>query len=237
MEQPRQRERAHGTMPIVPSSILRRVAPLSATPMSQSSARAAFSTGALSGSTSSAFLVGDGAGGASTGGSTAITYGGSISATNGASVVNIQDHSTGAVTLSGNLTHTGSGAGIVLDGNSSDFTFSGTTNNLTTGTGTAINITNQTGTHTVAFSGLLNIDTSTGAGINLGTNTGTTFNFTNGSLTIDATGAGNGFAATGGGTVNVTGTGNHIATVGGTALNISNTTIGSSDLNFHDISV
>ncbi len=195
-------------------------------------------TGALGGSTSSAFLVGDGAGGATTGGSTAISYGGTISAANTASVVNIQDHATGAVALSGNLTHSGtSGAGIVMDDNSSNFTFSGATNNLSTGTAAAINITDQTSS-TVAFSGPLNIDTSTGAGINLaGTNTGTTFNFTGGNLTIDATGAGNGFAATGGGTaVNVTGSGNHIATVGGTALNITNTTIGASNLTFQDIS-
>jgi VCBS repeat-containing protein len=197
----------------------------------------ALGTGALSGSTGSAFLVGDGAGGASTGGTAAISYAGSISAANGASVVNIQDHSTGAVTLSGNLTHSGtSGAGIVMDDNSSNFTFSGTTNSLSTGTSNAINITEQTSS-TVAFSGPLNIDTSTGTGINLGgTNTGTTFNFTGGNLTIDATGAGNGFIANGGGTaVNVTGTGNHIATVGGTALNITNTTIGSSHVTFNDI--
>ncbi|MBR1266842.1 cadherin domain-containing protein [Bradyrhizobium sp. AUGA SZCCT0222] len=193
--------------------------------------------GAISGSSSSGFLVGDGAGGASTGGTAAISYGGTISAANAASVVNIQDHSTGAVTLSGNLTHTGAGAGIVLDDNSSNFTFSGATLNLNTGSSTAINITDQTNS-TVLFSGAtVNIDTTTGAGINIGgTNNNGNFNITGGTLTIDATGAGNGFAATGGGTVNITGANNHIATVGGTALNITSTTIGASNVTFHDIS-
>jgi VCBS repeat-containing protein len=200
-------------------------------------AAVALGTGALGGSTSSAFLVGDGAGGASTGGSTTISYGGTISAANAASVVNIQDHATGAVTLSGNLTHSGtSGAGIVMDDNTSSFTYSGATNSLNTGASGAIAISDQGSGTTVGFSGTLNIDTTTGAGVSLtGTNTGAAFNFTGNNNTIDATGAGNGFAATGGGTVQVTGTGNHIATVGGTALNISNTTIGGSNVIFHDI--
>ncbi len=195
--------------------------------------------GAISGSTTSGFLVGDGAGGANTGGTATISYNGTITASNAASVVNIQDHSTGAVTLTANLTHNGtSGAGIVLDDNSSNFTFSGSTNNLSTGASNAISITDQTGNTTVAFSGTLNIDTSTGAGINIGgTNVGanTNYNFTGGSLTVDATGAGNGFIANGGGTVTVTGSGNHIATVGGTALNISNTNIGGGGVAFHDV--
>ena len=195
-------------------------------------------TGAISGSSVSGFLVGDGAGGASTGGTLTVQYNGTITASNAASVVNIQDHATGAVTLTGNLTHNGtSGAGIVLDDDASNFTFSGTTNNLNTGTSNAINITDLTGTSTVAISGTLNIDTSTGAGINIGGTNGanTNYNFTGGSLTVDASGAGNGFVASGGGTVTVTGSGNHIATVGGTALNISNTNIGASDVTFHDV--
>src|SRR4029453_10067989 len=57
-----------------------------------------------------------------------------------------------------------------------------------------------------------------------------------GTMTIDASGAGDGFAATGGGTVNITGANNHIATVGGTALSINGTAIGASNVTFHDIS-
>ena len=114
-------------------------------------------TSAISGSSTAGILVGDGAGSANTGGTATISYGGTISAANAANVVNIQDHSTGAVTLSGNLTHTGSGgSGIFLDGNSSSFTFSGATDNLTTGTATAVNVTNQSG-GTVGFPGTLNI--------------------------------------------------------------------------------
>ncbi len=192
--------------------------------------------GAISGSTSAGFMVGNG-GGANTGGTASISYGGTITAGAGVNVVNIQDHTTGAVTLSGNLTHTGgSGAAIVLDDNSSNFTFSGSALNLTTGSSNAINITDQTGGSTVAFSGVLNIDTTTGTGVNLGGANAATFNFTGGNMTIDATGSGGGFVATGGGTVNVTGSGNHIATTTGTALNISNTTIGASDVTFQDIS-
>jgi hypothetical protein len=195
-------------------------------------------TGAISGSTVAGILVGDGAGGASTGGTAVISYAGTISAGTGVNDVNVQDHATGAVTLSGNLTHTGgSGGAIVLDGNSSSFTFSGTTNNLTTGSSNAINITNQTGSTTVGFSGALNIDTTSGTGVNLGGSNGanTNFNFSGSNLTIDTTG-GNGFVATGGGTVSVTGTGNHINSGSGTALNISNTTIGVSNVTFQDIS-
>ena len=194
-------------------------------------------TSAISGSGTAGILVGDGSGTASTGGTATITYGGTISAANAANVVNIQDHTTGAVALSGNLTHTGNGGGIVLDDNSSNFTFSGTTNNLNTGTGAAINITDQTGTTTVAFSGPLNIDTTSGAGVNIaGTNgANTIFNFNGNGNTIDTTG-GAGFSASGGGTVNMGGTSNHISSGNGTALNVNGTNIGSSNLVFQDIS-
>ena len=194
--------------------------------------------GAISGSGTAGLLVGNGAGGASTGGTAAISYGGTIAAGAGVNVVNIQDHSTGAVTLSGNLTHSGAnGSAIVLDQNSSNFTFSGSNLNLTTGSSDAINITNQTGGTTVAFSGTVNIDTTSGTGVNFGGTSAANLNFTGSNLTIDTTG-GQGFVAnaTTNATVNVTGSGNHINSGSGTALNITSTTIGASDLNFHDIS-
>ncbi|MDO9299008.1 tandem-95 repeat protein [Bradyrhizobium sp.] len=193
--------------------------------------------GAISGSASVGFMVGNGGGADNTGGTAAISYGGSISTGAGVHAVNIQDHATGAVTLSGNLTYSGgNGGAIVLDDNSSNFTFSGSALNFSTGSSNAINITDQTGGTTVAFSGTLNIDTTLGTGVNLGGTNAANFNFTGGNMTIDATGSGGGFIATGGGTVNVTGSGNHIATTTGTALNISNTTIGASDVTFQDIS-
>ena len=179
--------------------------------------------------------VGNGAGGANTGGTAAISYGGTISTGAGVHTVNIQDHATGAVTLSGNLTYSGgNGSAIVLDDNSSNFTFSGSALNFNTGSSNAINITDQTGGTTVAFSGTLNIDTTIGTGVNLGGTNAANFNFTGGNMTIDATGSGAGFVATGGGTVNVTGSGNHIATTTGTALNVVNTTIGASNVTFQE---
>ena len=59
--------------------------------------------GSLAGATGAAFLVGDGAGGANTGGTSAITYGGTITATGTARAVDIQDRAAGAgnITLSG----------------------------------------------------------------------------------------------------------------------------------------
>jgi cytochrome oxidase Cu insertion factor (SCO1/SenC/PrrC family) len=184
----------------------------------------------ISGSTGTAFLVGDGLGSASTGGTASINFGGAVSANN-AGLIDIQDHATGAVTLSGTLTHTGTGAGIVMDDNSSNFTYSGSSNSLNTGASTAINITDQSG-GTVAFSSPLNIDTTSGAGINIaGTNTGATFNFTGGSDTIDTTG-GTGFSAAGGGTVSVTGSGNTISSGAGTALNLNGITVGGSGITF-----
>jgi hypothetical protein len=193
--------------------------------------------GAISGSGTAGFMVGNG-GSANAGGTAVISYGGSVTASNAASVVNIQDHATGAVTLTGNLTHNGtSGAGIVLDDNSSNFTFSGPNLNLNTGASNGINITDQTGGTTVAFTGTVNIDTTSGTGVNFAGTNAANVNFTGGNLTIDSTaGGGGGFLATGGGTVNITGSGNHIATVNSTALNISNTTIGASNVTFQDIS-
>ncbi|MBR1143456.1 cadherin domain-containing protein [Bradyrhizobium sp. AUGA SZCCT0431] len=194
--------------------------------------------GTISGATTAGFMVGNGAGGASTGGTAVISYGGSITASNAASVVNIQDHATGAVTLTGNLTHNGSsGAGIVLDDNSSNFTFSGANLNLNTGTSNAINITDQTGGTTVAFSGTVNIDTTSGTGVNFAGTSAANVNFTGGNLTIDTTG-GQGFVAnaTTNATVNVTGSGNHINSSTGTALNITSTTIGASNVTFQDVS-
>jgi cytochrome oxidase Cu insertion factor (SCO1/SenC/PrrC family) len=184
----------------------------------------------ISGSTGTAFLVGDGAGSVSTGGTASINFGGAISANN-AGLIDIQDHATGAVTLSGNLTHTGTGAGIVMDDNSSNFTYSGTSNSLNTGASTAINITDQSG-GTVAFSGPLNIDTTSGTGVNIGgTTTGGTFNFSGGNLTVDTTG-GAGFSAAGGGTVSVTGSGNTLSSGTGTALNLNGITVGGSGITF-----
>ncbi len=180
----------------------------------------ALGTGSISGSDGDAFRVGDGAGTANTGGTSAITYAGSISKTDGSGqAVDIQDRAAGAgnITLSGNITHNIAGnTGILLDDNAAGtITFSGSSKVITSTTATAVNLTD---------------------------NAGATIAFTNGGLVINTT-AGNGFNATGpgaaattGGTVTVEGSGNTIASTTGTALNVVNTTIGANDLTFQSIS-
>ena len=176
--------------------------------------------GSISGSDGDAFRVGDGAGTANTGGTSAITYGGSISKTDGSGqAVDIQDRAAGAgnITLSGNITHNvAANTGILLDDNAAGtITFSGSSKAITSTTATAVNLTD---------------------------NAGATIAFTNGGLAITTT-AGNGFNATGpgaaatsGGTVTVEGSGNTITSTTGIALNVVNTTIGANDLTFQSIS-
>src|SRR5262245_31535413 len=167
--------------------------------------------GSISGSGGAAFLVGDGAGGANTGGTITVTYTGSISSTGAVRTVDIEDRSAGAgaVTLSGNLSHSGNGTAVFLDDNAAGtITFAGATKTLSGGTATAVSLTD---------------------------NTGATINFTAGGLDIDTT-SGAGFLATGGGTVTVQGSNNSITSTTGTALNVANTNIGASGLTFHDIS-
>jgi large repetitive protein len=167
-------------------------------------------TGAIAGSTGTAFLVGDGAGGASTGGSVAITYGGTISSTGAVKTVDIEDRSAGNITLSGTISHaSGNGTGIFVDQvTGGTLAFSGASDVLNSGTSNAVSLTN---------------------------NTGATINFNGGGLNIVTT-SGSGFVATGGGTVNVTGSGNTVTAAGGAALDVANTTIGSSGLTFQSIS-
>ena len=168
---------------------------------------------ASTGATGAAFLVGDGAGGASTGGTSAITYSGTITSTGAARAVDIQDRAAGAgnITLSGTITHSSGNANVIfLDDNAAGtIAFSGASSVLNGGTSTAVSLTN---------------------------NTGATINFTGGGLDIDTT-TGIGFLATGGGTVTVQGTSNTIFANGsGTALQVANTQIGSANLNFQSVS-
>jgi hypothetical protein len=144
------------------------------------------------------------------GGSGTVSYGGTINDGSGLSA-SIANRTAGTVTLSGTINDgVDAGGGITLSGNS----------------GGTIDFTGATKT----------LNTTTGNGVSITTN-GATVDFTNGGLNIDTT-TGNGFSASGGGILNVT-TGasiNTIASVGGTALNINGTTIGASNLTFHDIS-
>ncbi|MEA2876326.1 MAG: hypothetical protein QOF14_1522 [Hyphomicrobiales bacterium] len=198
--------------------------------------------GSLSSATGAGFLVGDGVGGANTGGTAAITYSGSITTTGTARAVDIEDRAVGAanVTLSGTVSHaSGNGSTFFLDQNAAGtITFSGANSVANSGTASAINVSNSANTVTFSGSGL-NVDTTSGNAVNLASNTGATIGFSGGGLLIDTT-TGTGFNATGGGTVTVTGTGNKINSDGaithsGTALNVTSTTIGASGLTFQSI--
>ncbi len=144
-----------------------------------------------------------------TNGTGAVTITEAITNTVGA-LINIDNHETGNVIFSGNLSSSTAGTtGIVVNNvNSGTITFSGGTKTLSTTTNNAVNLTN---------------------------NTGATINFTGGGLAITTT-TGAGFAATGGGTINVTGSGNSVSTTTATAVNIANTTIGGSGVTFDSVS-
>ncbi|MEQ1862398.1 MAG: SdrD B-like domain-containing protein, partial [Chthoniobacteraceae bacterium] len=134
-----------------------------------------------------------------------VTIAGSITNTVGG-FINIDNHETGNVTFSGNLSTTTSGISVA-NSNSGTITFSGGTKTLSTGAATAVNLTG---------------------------NGGGTINFTGGGLAITTT-SGAGFSATGGGTITVQGTANTIASTTGTALNVASTTIGAGGLTFRSI--
>ena len=140
--------------------------------------------------------------------------------TNGISLAN----SSGTVHIHGGTLSNASGTEVSLNGGTVNFTDDGAVNNTN---GTNVAISNLTG-GTEAFTGAI-----TGHGISLTSNTNATMNFSGG-MNL-STGTSNAFSATGGGTVNVTGT-NHLTTTTGTALDIANTSIGTSNVTFHDIS-
>jgi hypothetical protein len=126
-------------------------------------------------------------------------------------LVDIQNHSFGNITFSGNLNNTGAGAsGILITKNTSGtVTFSGPSKTLSTGDNTAVSLSNN---------GDMFID------------------FTGGGLAV-ATDAGDGFYAGGGGTViTVQGPNNTISTGTGEALEVTNMFIGAASLTFRSIS-
>ncbi|SDO37433.1 cadherin domain-containing protein [Afipia sp. GAS231] len=120
-----------------------------------------------------------------------------------------------------------SGSDVSLSSGTLNFTDDGS---ISDNSGSNVSVSSMTG-GTQSFTGAISGNGSTG--ISLTSNTGSTIDFSGG-INL-STGASNAFTATGGGTVNVTGT-NHLTTTTGTALNINNTTIGSSNVTFHDIS-
>ncbi|RWC25492.1 MAG: S-layer family protein [Mesorhizobium sp.] len=126
-------------------------------------------TGSLVGGSAATILIGDGAGGANTGGTAGLIYAGGI--TSGASqAVNIQDRTAGAqnINLSGNISHiSASQTGIILADNAAGtITFSGGTKLISSGSATAVAIAN-TGASAVFSFGGLSISTTAGNGLDI----------------------------------------------------------------------
>jgi hypothetical protein len=117
------------------------------------------------------------------GGSVSVTYSGTL--THSAAtfyLADIRNTTGGAVTLSGNLTVSGSSQGIrVRDTDGATVTFSGAGKILTTATSAAVTLSNN-GSTNVLF---------TGGGLVISTTTGTGLNITGGAGSIEITGAGN----------------------------------------------
>ena len=178
--------------------------------------------GTLAGGSSAVIRVGDGAGGANTGGTAGLTYSGTISnlAVDGSTgrAVDIQDRAAGAgnITLSGNITHNVLGqTGIFLDGNAAGtITFSGQTQTITTDGVTSVSLTNNSGA---------DINFTPGAG-------GSGFD-------IAVSGNATGFVASGGGTITITGSSNSVASTGfSRALAWDGVTVGAGDVSFASLS-
>ncbi|HEX9339191.1 MAG TPA: VCBS domain-containing protein, partial [Pseudonocardiaceae bacterium] len=166
-------------------------------------------SGTLTGSSGAAFLVGDGAGTANTGGAATISYSGDVGSNTGRAV-DIEDRvgTAGNVTLSGNISHSGTTTeGMFLQDNAAG---------------------------TISFTGGSDqITTTTAAGVSLSNNTGAAIVFNHGGAGLDITStSGAGFSATGGGTITVQNSGNSIGTTAGTALNLANVTVGTNGVTF-----
>ncbi|WP_029057666.1 S-layer family protein [Stappia stellulata] len=143
------------------------------------------------------------------GGSANVTIAATVTKTTANDLIEISGRSAGTVTFSGNLSATGAAGGIqVIANNNGTINFSGGTKTLSTGTNTAVSLTN---------------------------NTGTAINFIGGGLDIDTT-SGAGFVADNSGTVTVQGPGNTVTTNTGTAVDIQNTTIGGDGVTFDTLS-
>ncbi len=140
-------------------------------------------------------------------GGTVVFASSAVVSDNSGFAVDVSDHDSGNVTLSGNITSTDSGI-RVQNCNGGTKTFSGSSKNLNTGVTTAVRLLS---------------------------NTGATIDFSGGGLVINTT-TGTGFSATGGGTVTVQGTGNTINSTSATALNVNATTIGAGGMTFQSIS-
>ncbi|MBA3878571.1 MAG: hypothetical protein C0500_02515 [Sphingobium sp.] len=162
-------------------------------------------SGAIGTATTTGFQIGTAT--ASSGGSVAVSYGGTITNATG-SAVSVQNHSSGAITFSGNISDNAGGSTrqIEIQNNSSG---------------------------SINFTGAVNVGTTNAQAVALLNNTGATINFNTTGTGLDiATTSGQGFLAIGGGTVNITGAGNTVSTGTGTAVTIQSTTIGGNGVRF-----
>jgi hypothetical protein len=152
-----------------------------------------------------------------TGGNGNVTVGATVTKTTAGSVVDVNNHTGGAVSFSNTISGTGAvDNGIDLTNNSGGTIAFGGNVTLTTGGNDAISFTNTAGT-------------------------GAAVSFTGGNLAITTTGAGRGINATstnvGAGSLTVTGANNTISTVNGAALTVDDVRIGLTGLTFKSINV
>jgi hypothetical protein len=159
--------------------------------------------GTITGSAGVAFDINGGLGN--------VTYAGSLTNTANARLIEITNRLGADVSFSGNLSSTGNGNGILVQGNTG-------------------------GTQTITFSGATKtLSTGSDPAVTLDTNGAANIHFTGGGLDIDTTSA-TGFNATGGAAgITVQGTGNSITSTTGTALSLTGSAIGSSGLTFSRI--
>lgn len=165
-------------------------------------------------------------------------FGATVTLNGGDAGIDVTNGSSGIFTFpaTASITSPSTGNLVSILNSAPTFTYPGAltkANNNVTG----ILIASNTG-GTINFSGsgvTKSISSGTAAAVNLTSNTNATVNFSGGSLNITST-SGAGFNATGGGTLNVTGANNTIASGTGTALNVQNTAIGASGLTFRSIS-
>ncbi len=167
-------------------------------------------------------------------GASGITFD-SATTTSAANGILIDTVTGGAITINGGSIAGASSHGVDINAAQNNITIASSITSTAAGRSVEVTNSGKVGGNTITFSGAV---TDPGLGINLDNNdqntNGATVNFT-GALNVDAT-THTGFNATNGGTVNVTNSANSITTTTGTAVNIQNTTIGSSNVTFHDVS-
>jgi large repetitive protein len=168
-------------------------------------------------------------------GGTGVTFN-SVSTNGAANGIVVDTVTGGAINVNGGTIAGATSNGVNINAAQDNISIAASV--ASTAVGHSVQVTNSgaSGGNTIALSGAI---TDPGLGVNLDNNDqngGVATVNISGGLNIDST-THTGFNATNGGTVNVTnGANNSITTTTGTALDIANTTIGSSNVTFHDIS-